>query len=339
MGETYDAEFTESGPEAAVMVRPASAPAPAMTGAFAALAAVDLSTEDGLQTALTIAGNALRLQEAILNMVVKMTTEDDWDNLGGKPALSEAACERMLSAIGAEVKILSETWEWDGEVYDPAAKQFRPDRKGHFGVRIHIQIRNPLFGTRDGIGMAHSSDQFLGTKGDEKAKAIAEGADPEKVKGRLIEDVSRHNIYQHAFTRAKGNATRKAFGASGRSWDVLRKTYGLGEGLGAKVEFGKKASAPGQTREGPRPPTPEEKAEQAKAKAETAADAERASVRKRVFGALKKREIGFGPATEYAQKVLGYDGDRLTEAPTKILQALLADIDAGKLVGTPKAEG
>lgn len=337
MSETYDAEFVESGPEAAVMVRPAASAAPAMTGAFAALAAVDLSTEDGLQTALTIAGNALRLQEAILNMVVKMTTEDDWDDLGGKPALSEAACERMLSAIGAEVKILSEHWEWDDEVYDPAAKQFRPDRKGHFGVRIHIQIRNPLFGTRDGIGMAHSSDQFLGTKGDEKARAIADGADPEKTKGRLLGDVSRHNIYQHAFTRAKGNATRKAFGASGRKWETLRKVYGLGEGLGAKVEFGKKPGPSGQTREGPRPPTPEEKAEQAKVKADAAADEERAKLKKMLGGAMKKRSVSFGQATEHARKAHGYDGDKILEAPTEILRLVLADLDAGKLVGE-KAE-
>lgn len=319
MSEIIEGDFAES---TAVTVR--DAPPVALTGIAAGFHGIDLSRPEGLEKALTLARSALTLQTEVLKMVVQLTTESDWDELGGKPALSAAACERTLSALGARVEIVDEVWEWDEHVWDPDAQQLVPNKKGDFGCKMRVRIEHPILGIRDGVGLAHSTDQFLGTKGGAKAKAIEEGASPD-IKGRLVSEVSRHNIYQHAYTRAKAAATRKAIGASGRTWDSLRTSYGLAQGTGNRVDYGSKGEPAARKTESGPPKT--------RKLQNDGAGPDRAKLRSQVAAAAKNKGVAWGALSEWAAKNAGFKGDKILDAPAEVLKVVLDALDSGKITG------
>lgn len=86
---------------------------------------------------------------------------------------------------------------------------------GHYYYACAWRAEHRWFGSVDGFGIASTRDPFLG----ENEKEDDEG----KVTGRSLEDVSPHNLAQHASTRAKRNALEELLGTQGWNWELLRR--------------------------------------------------------------------------------------------------------------------
>ena len=169
----------------------------------------DLSTDAAMDAAVKHFENALKFKDRALALAVRTARAGAIVDMAGKPYFSESECERILSLLGGgSVQILSVTRE-DGA-------------DGNYGIQVMARVAHPTLGTFDGLGFASTSDQFLGT---------AHGK-------RDVEDVSSHNLRQHAFTRAKGSAIRKMLSLTSMTWQELA-AMGFERGKGGTVNYKK----------------------------------------------------------------------------------------------------
>lgn len=174
--------------------------------------ALDLSQPGALQKALDRADAMVDFKDQMIARCVKRAKPLDIVSLGGKPYFTEAFCEQLMARIGGgTIQILSKEWE--------------PLDDGHFSCTVVVRVDMPGLGGSDGLGMATSKDSFLG-----------------ETRSRTIDQVSRHNLLQHARTRAVGSALRKLLGLSSFSWDEL-KAWGFDQAKSSAVEYKKGGSS------------------------------------------------------------------------------------------------
>lgn len=185
---------------------------------------IDISTPKGLLQAVSYVKNAMAFKAQVLELAVRTATSKDIQDFQGKPWFSEESLEGILAMLGAEVRFLSGVREDD------------PNGSGHWGFQALAEISHPMLGKFNGLGYAHTTDAFLGTNYDSKERALERG--DRSPKGRLLEEVSPHNMRQHAFTRAKGKAARNMLACGKMTWDQLEK-WGFKRGEGGTVSFDK----------------------------------------------------------------------------------------------------
>jgi hypothetical protein len=92
--------------------------------------------------------------------------------------------------------------------------------------------------------MATTRDQFLGSvpktewSDRERRKVAKLDRDGNPVLTRELDEVSRHNLLQHARTRAVGSALRKMLGLNNLTWEDLAQ-WGHNPDASASVSYGK----------------------------------------------------------------------------------------------------
>lgn len=219
---TENTETTDIVPIAtATVARVAAAAAadrlPAMPGA----APLSLASEADLMAAVSQFKNMMAYRAQCVKLAVMTATSEAITDFEGSPWFGEESIEAILALLGAEIKLVS-------------MKVIRDeDGSGHWGAEAIAEIRHPILGTMQGYGFAHSTDSFLGTNYDK----------PSRKTGRVkaLAEVSQHNLRQHAFTRAKGKASRAMLGISGLTWEQV-ESLGFKRGKGGSVSFAKIAA-------------------------------------------------------------------------------------------------
>lgn len=247
-----------------------------------AVVLTDVSTPAKLALALEQTRNLMEYKAEVLKLAISQARPQDVENHDG-PYFRAYFCRRMLGMLGAgQTQVLS-----------PPKRVDEPD--GHFSYWCIVGVTHPAFGTFTGYGSAHSMDKFLGTNAD-AWKEKANG------RGRRLEEVSRHNIAQHAITRAEGSALRKMLGLSGLTWDDL-KGLGFNPGGARQVDYNA-----GQRREGRRA----------------------TGLAAKLWAGMKAKAIEIPGVAKFAEEELGYTG-KLKEAPDEVLAQLISAMDAGVL--------
>jgi hypothetical protein len=174
--------------------------------------AVDMGSPGAVEYRLRCIEAMMDLKDKVLDLCIRKAKPADITDLGGKPYFTESFCEQILSRLGnGSVQILS--------------KEFDQQEDGHYGYTVQVRVEVSGLGTADGIGMATSNDSFLGVNNS-----------------RALDKVSRHNLLQHARTRAVGKALRGLFGLEKFTWNELSE-MGFVRNDSAKVDYKKKAPA------------------------------------------------------------------------------------------------
>jgi len=200
--EPIDAEYTET--KAVATVQPAALP-PMLR---------DLSQPGALDRAVEQMEKLIEYKDRVMQLCVKRAKPGDICNLNDKPHFTEQFCEQVMSRLGGgTIQILEKSWEDHGD--------------GHWGYCVTCRVTIDGLGTSDGIGMATTRDQFLGSvqakvyDRDQRRKVAKTDAAGNPVLTREIDEVSRHNILQHARTRAVGKALRNILGLNSYTWEEL----------------------------------------------------------------------------------------------------------------------
>lgn len=284
----------------------------------------DITTPEGFQRAIQAVENGMKLRRHITQLAVATGQAESWIDMDGSPYCTEAECERILAMIGASVTLLRKTLE--------------PEDDGNYGVEVEVRLEHPLLGAWTGIGYAHTADPFLGTNSGRSR--------------RKLDEVSRHNIQQHAYTRAKGDLTRKLMGLSGYTWETLYSQFGFECGKGGSIEFLKNRQANReQTLSGTRPRASEvgrqRKAERAEREERTAAEgkgqasqpapaATSSTYKADLTNARREAGVSFGDITTWTTAELGYSGKAL-EAPEEHQARILEALRDGEIKGSSNA--
>ena len=211
-------------PEKDVIVH-SQANLPAMT--------LDLTAEGALEQAVLRMEKLVEYKDQVVKLCVRRAKPCDIIGMGygkdEKPYFTESFCELLMSRIGGgEIEILN--------------KELEEFDDGNFGYTVHVKVTIHGLGTSDGIGMATSTDQFLGSvqKKDKSKNPMTDRAG-NPVLTRKIDEVSRHNLLQHARTRAVGKALRNLLGLNSYSWADLR-AMGLNQNASASVNYGNQSN-------------------------------------------------------------------------------------------------
>ncbi|MCK4302810.1 MAG: hypothetical protein KAY24_01075 [Candidatus Eisenbacteria sp.] len=219
-----DAEYSETK-AVAVIERPSTLPM-----------ARDLTAPGAIEHALQQTGAMIEYKDRVIELCVKKARPSDIIGMGkgrdAAPYFAEAFCEQLLARIGGgEIRILSKDYEDHGE--------------GHYGYTVTVRIDIPGLGATEGLGMATTRDQFLGCVPAKKWNDKTRKKEPvydsagQPVMTRQADEVSRHNLLQHARTRAVGSALRKMLGLSGYTWDDL-EAMGFSREGSSNVAYDKK---------------------------------------------------------------------------------------------------
>jgi len=280
----------------------------------------DITTPEGFQRAIQAVENGMKLKRHITQLAVATGQAESWIDMDGQPYCTEAECERILAMIGASVSI--------------TRKEIEREDDGNYGVEVEVLLQHPLMGSWIGLGYAHTTDPFLGTNNGTSR--------------RKLDQVSRHNLQQHAYTRAKGNLVRKLMGLTGYSWETLYQQFGFKRGQGGSVDFVRNREANlQQTMAGTRPRASQvgrqRKAEQAERDARSApvsrpqedaqpapAPASNASYKRDLTVAMKERGVSFDSLGRWTQAELEYTGKAL-DAPADIQDRILAAVRDGEV--------
>lgn len=286
----------------------------------------DLTTTEGLQRAIAAVENGMKLKRHVTQLAIASGPAESWIDMDGSPYCTEAECERILAMIGASVTLLRKTLE--------------PEEDGNYGVEVEVRLEHPLLGSWTGIGYAHTADAFLGTNSGKSR--------------RKLDDVSRHNIQQHAYTRAKGNLTRKLMGLSGYTWETLYQQFGFERGRGGSIEFLKnrnanreqslagtrpRASEVGRQRKAERAEREERNSSEGKGQAAQPAptpEATSSTYKADLTNARREAGVSFGDITAWTTAELGYSGKAL-EAPDEHQARILEALRDGEIKGTSNA--
>lgn len=204
------------------------------------LPTLDLTAPGAIEAAVAKMEAMLEFKERILMVCIKRAKPTDIMGMGhGRdemPYFSEAFCEQIASRLSdhAEIRLVSKELEH----YDD----------GHYGYLAHYRIHIPGLGTTDGIGLATTKDQFLGVKtakvwNNQTRKKEAKLDSAGNPITQAPSEVSRHNLLQHARTRAVGSALRKLLGLTSLTWEDLESMGFSREGSTRVAYDGKKAAA------------------------------------------------------------------------------------------------
>ena len=171
---------------------------------------MDMATPGAVEHRLKCITAMMDLKDKVLELCIRKAKPTDIMTLGGKPYFTESFCEQILSRLGnGSVQIIN--------------KEYDKQEDGHYSYCVTVRVAVSGLGVADGIGMATSNDNFLGVNN-----------------GRALDQVSRHNLLQHARTRAVGKALRGLFGLEKYTWEELAK-LGFTKSSSPKVDYKKKA--------------------------------------------------------------------------------------------------
>lgn len=272
----------------------------------------DITSPEGLARAIATVENGMKLKRHITQLAIATGPAESWIDMEGTPYCTEAECERILAMIGASVTI--------------TRKDLEREEDGNYGVEVEVLLQHPLMGAWTGLGYAHTTDPFLGTNHGKSRKTL--------------DQVSRHNLQQHAYTRAKGNLVRKLMGLTGYTWETLYQRFGFERGKGGSVEFLKNQAKPRDTRPTYTEKKRERDSENAEredrngppvaARQETPKDDSLAEYKRELTKAIKAAGVSFPALSKWTQAELSYSGKAL-EAPPELRDRILSAVKDGEV--------
>ena len=184
------------------------------------VAEFDFHSDAGLDRAVEFTKRAIEYVNRVLRAALSTARSGSIIDQDGKPYFTKNECARLLRMLGgATTELVSSRIVRD------------EDGSGHWGNEVVARVSHPVLGSAEGMGFAHTTDKFLGTNYGTSR--------------RTLDRVSRHNLRQHAFTRAKGAAIRELLDLSGRTWAEL-ESLGLERGKGASVKYDKGTGGKGK---------------------------------------------------------------------------------------------
>jgi hypothetical protein len=197
---------------------------------------VDLTRPGAIDGELARMAAMLEFKQKALALLVKRAKPTDITSQKGDkgqdhPWFSEAFLEQAAALMG-------------GYTMQITSKDFEQYDGGHFGYCVQVRVELRGIGVSDGIGLATSRDQFLGSvekkvwSDEERKKVPLLDDNDQPVLTREVSEVSRHNLLQHARSRAVGKALRNILGIAGMTWAEL-ETMGYHKDGSATVDYAK----------------------------------------------------------------------------------------------------
>ena len=199
---------------------------------------IDLLSEEAIDLHIKKVEGMMTLKSRIIETAVKQAKPSDIRGMGKgsdeKPHFCAAFCEQIFAMLGGgKTELLN--------------ADLRQEEDGNFSYCVLMRISHPVLGSIDCIGQASSRDQFLGSVPKKvwddklgKKVPVVDGKG-DIVMTRTLDEVSEHNLQQHARTRAVGSGIRKILGIGNCTWAQL-EAMGFDRNESSRTTFDKKPS-------------------------------------------------------------------------------------------------
>jgi hypothetical protein len=175
---------------------------------------IDLSSPEAIQRHVQQMSGMMEYKAEVIKIGVKRAKPEDIRSMAKKPYFTEAFCEQLFAMLG-------------GGTVQLLKNDLTQEEDGNFSYCVIVRISHPILGSIDALGSASSRDQFLGSVQkkvwDDKLgkKVPLFDKDQNPVMTRTLDEVSEHNLQQHARTRAVGSGIRKLLGLMNYTWEEL----------------------------------------------------------------------------------------------------------------------